>query len=208
MSTDGDKRGSLWYWIAGGCGVVVLLGGVGTCLGPMLFSMWWTNLLGGGGFTAPYAPAGPVATAPHGLELPQAPGPVMPWTASGPALAKRRVVATVASATGVAVTGGTLVVAPGNEIFVDITKLSEGEPCRAHIEIGGTPVYGGGAEGYVECTVYDGVPILANDYAESSEDGNPALSVDQGAGTFRVWDTSLLGGFDVSGTIVRVEEIQ
>jgi hypothetical protein len=209
MAEGGEKRGSIWYWIAGGCGVVILLGAILSCVGPMLVAMWFQDFAGGmGGMGATPVATGPVASAPHGLELPAAPAPIGPWTASVPAQAKRRVVVQVTSATGAAIDQGLLAVSNGDELFVDVTKISDGEPCRARLAIGADVIYGESDGGYVECTVYDGIPILANDYLDSVDDGDPGLAVDQNLGTFRVWDSTERGGFDVSGTVIRVEEIQ
>jgi hypothetical protein len=174
----------------------------------MLFAMWWSDFATGMGVTGGPVPMGPVASAPHGLELPQPPGPVSPFTSSVAAQAKRRVVVSVTAATGAAIDGATIVVAVGDQLFVDITKISDGEPCRARISIGTQVVYGETSEGYVECTVFDGIPIVANDYLQTVDDGDPALAVDQNLGTFRVWDTAHLGGFDVTGTVTGVEAIQ
>lgn len=182
MSDDGERRGSIWYWIGGGCAVVFLLGGIGLCVGPGIFAMLFMDSFSGMGATPPYVTP-PTGTPTAGLELPPPPGPISP-------------VSTVRAAdrTGVAYFTVTSVTGIESLAVNDVCNFSTQRMprdygsynCRTEITCGGQTLYGGPGQGFFDCSFpeYAGQMLEAWDYSVTSEDGDPSLTItNNGNGT-------------------------
>jgi len=168
----------MWTWIAVGCGGFILLGVVGTCVGPGIFAMMFMDGLAGMGPVAPAMPPGAIAPGTAGLELPPAPGPLTPIGAS-------TVVASGRRSYSLQVTEATEVegVSVGDSCEFDVERLPRGGGsywCRTEVSCGEVALYGGPGQGYFDCTFpeseYD--HLQAYDYSMRDDDGDASFTID------------------------------
>jgi hypothetical protein len=171
-----EKGGSMWTWVAVGCGGFILLGVAGTCVGPGIFAMMLMDQMAGMG-AAPPMPGGPGVVGTAGLELPPAEGPLRPLgvSAAMPTALRtfRFVVSDVQEIDGVAV---------GDTCNFAVERLPRGDAywCRTEVTCGEVSLYGGPGQGYFDCsfpeTEYD--RMQAYDYSMQENDGDPSFVID------------------------------
>lgn len=176
---DGEKgRGSMWTWVAVGCGGFVLLGVVGMCVGPGIFAMMMMDGLAGMGPGMGPMPPGTIEPGTAGLELPPAEGPLMPVGVNAQLATAQRTWAMV-----ITDTGGQPGLEVGDVCPFEVERLQRGGGsywCRTEVSCDGAPLYGGPGQGYFDCTFpeteYD--RFQAYDYGAQSDDGDASFVVD------------------------------
>jgi len=176
MSDREMGRGSMWTWIAVGCGGFVLLGIVGTCVGPGIFAMMMMDGLAGMG---PHmgVPSPVIEPGIAGLELPVAEGPLTPALAPPEAATSGSwalVVTAVDEVSGVAI---------GDRCPFEVERPPRGNEshwCRTEIKCGRSLHYGGPGQGYFDCSFPETVHerLQAYDYSMQENDGDGSFVID------------------------------
>ncbi len=175
---DEGKKGSMWTGVAIGCGGLILLAIVGSCVGPSIFAMMMMDGLGGMGPMGLGATNPTVAPGTAGLELPPPPGPLMPVGNSGTAGLEVTKVFTLAITEVTGVEG----LAAGDECPFEVQRVPRGSGgywCRTELRCADQVLYGGPGQGYFDCTFPDDPyqHLEAYDYGMQEEDGDPSFNI-------------------------------
>ncbi len=96
------------------------------------------------------------------------------------------------------------------EFLVQRRPLEKGAfYCNAQVLCGGKLVYGGPDRGYFACKLYSAPrrDVVGSDPSTTSDDHDPALSLDTRAGVLRVWDDArgTHGAFEIEADVIDVE---
>lgn len=198
---DGEaNRSSLWTWIGVGCGGLLFLGVAGSCVGPALLGIFWSDGLGSPSFAGGPGPMPPPGTGHSGLILPEAPAPIAPVsTTSGTKVQSARFEFLVTRAEHVTD------VAAGDTCPLEVSHIERSPGdfwCRAELHCGGQQLYGGSGQGYFPC-VWPANPedlVVGSDLEQTAADGDPSFMI-AGDGTVALQD----GEMQLLGTLRRLE---
>jgi hypothetical protein len=198
------KGETLWIVVGVGCLVVIVLGVFGAG-GAAIYMLQTGDELG---VPVPPLPppeaSAPIAPTPHVAPVAPSPPPLpTPPVTAAPPEPVRVVRATVTASSGLPD------VTLGTPCVVEVRPSDDTElPCRAQIDCGPRHLYGSESLGYFACTLAVGTrpDVQGEDPLTTSEDRDPAMSLDTVAGTLSIRDdaTSASGAFSLAANVESV----
>lgn len=203
------KAESLWIGVGVGCALLLVCGMCIAGAGAVYVVRSGDEL----GLPAPPTPVilGPGATPPPPTPPPTSPpvvGPATPVVPGVPGAGGdlRRVRATVSESSGLAD------VPVGSSCVADVTRHDREDGtfwCNAQITCGSRLVYGGPDAGYFQCVLYEGArrDVVGSDAMTSSEDQDPAMSLNTVGGTLEIRDDATGRGGEMR-LLARVDAIE
>lgn len=204
-----DGKRSPWTYVAVGCGGLVLLGVIGSCVGPAIIGAFLAWQGGSAAVSPPVPVTGQNLWTPDasaggaGPMLPEPPGQLQPSLAGS----DRPVTMTVTLSRASGPEG----LAAGHACTAVVRPPARNGQslCQGEVRCGDRVLYGGSSNGYFGCEIQwvPSLRVTGRDDATASEDGDAAIEIDTTTELIRVRDdaTGPHGVFEIEGRVVQVQ---